>query len=102
MFDPIDPSLPASLSFRFDGKTITCAPGHTVASALLAAQVTSLRNTPVSGAPRAPFCMMGACFDCLVEIDGATRQACMTPVADGLEVRRAHQPPRKNSDEIPS
>jgi sarcosine oxidase subunit alpha len=41
----------------------------------------------VSGAPRAAFCMMGACFDCLVTIDGVgSRQACMVPVRDGMAV----------------
>ena len=43
----------------------------------------------VSGSPRAPYCMMGVCFDCLMEIDGVgNRQACLTPVADGMQVRR--------------
>jgi len=33
--------------------------------------------------------MMGACFDCLVEIDGVpNRQACMTPARDGMRVKR--------------
>jgi predicted molibdopterin-dependent oxidoreductase YjgC len=33
--------------------------------------------------------MMGVCFDCLVEIDGVgNRQACLTPVAEGMRVRR--------------
>lgn len=32
--------------------------------------------------------MMGACFDCLVEIDGVTRQACMTEVAAGMTISR--------------
>ncbi|MDR5664870.1 (2Fe-2S)-binding protein, partial [Burkholderia cenocepacia] len=38
-----------------------------------------------------PFCMMGVCFDCLVEIDGVPNvQGCMTPVADGMQVRAMH------------
>jgi succinate dehydrogenase/fumarate reductase-like Fe-S protein len=44
--------------------------------------------TPVSGAPRGPFCMMGACFDCLIEVGGVTRQACMMQVSDGLVLTR--------------
>jgi hypothetical protein len=28
------------------------------------------RRSPVSGLPRAPLCMMGVCFECLVEVDG--------------------------------
>ena len=33
--------------------------------------------------------MMGACFECLLEIDGEpNRQGCMVPVRDGMTVRR--------------
>jgi predicted molibdopterin-dependent oxidoreductase YjgC len=47
------------------------------------------RATPVSGSPRAPYCMMGVCFDCLMEIDGVpNRQACLVPVAEGMRIRR--------------
>ncbi|MCW8143084.1 (2Fe-2S)-binding protein [Agrobacterium tumefaciens] len=75
--------------FEFDGRRIGAAAGDTVASALLAAGEITFRSTPVSGAPRGPFCMMGVCFECLVEIDDiANRQACMTHVKDGMVVRR--------------
>ena len=60
--------------------------------ALLAAGVTIFRHTPVSGAPRAPYCMMGACFECLVEIDGVVRQACMLEVSEGMRIARPHEP----------
>ncbi len=30
--------------------------------------------------------MMGACYDCLIEIDGVTRQACMLQVTEGMEI----------------
>jgi len=72
----------------FDGQLLELTEGANLAAALLAAGVQVFRQTPVSGAPRAPFCMMGACFDCLVEIDGVTRQACMLEVVDGLEIAR--------------
>jgi len=72
----------------FDGRRYDLPEGGNLAAALLAAGVRSFRNTPVSGAPRAPFCMMGACFDCLVEIDGVVRQACMIEVERGLEIAR--------------
>jgi hypothetical protein len=33
--------------------------------------------------------MMGACFDCLTTVDGRPNvQTCMTPVRDGLRIRR--------------
>ena len=68
---------------------IEAAEGESLAAALLAAGIPSLRETPVSGAPRAPYCMMGVCFDCLVEVDGVpNRQACLTLAAGGMVVRR--------------
>ncbi len=77
------------LSFSFEGAPLTARAGDTVAVALLAAGVGRFRDTPASGAPRSPWCMMGVCFDCLVEIDGlASRQACNTLVAEGMRVRR--------------
>lgn len=79
-----------TLEVAFDGKTYRLAKGANLAAALLAAGVRGFRTTPVSGAPRGPFCMMGACYDCLVEIDGITVQACMTTVTRGLKVARAH------------
>lgn len=71
--------------------TVCRGGGANLAAALLAAGVEVFRHTPVSGAPRAPFCMMGACFDCLVEIEGVVRQACMLEVTEGLEIRRPHE-----------
>ena len=55
---------------------------------LLAAGIDHCRTTPVSGAPRAPYCMMGVCFDCLVTIDGVgSRQGCLVPVREGMRDR---------------
>ncbi|MEX5728157.1 putative molibdopterin-dependent oxidoreductase YjgC [Rhodovulum iodosum] len=76
---------------RFEGAPLDLPEGANLAAALLAAGVRVFRHTPVSGAPRAPFCMMGACFDCLVEIDGVVRQACMVEVTEGLEIFRPHE-----------
>lgn len=77
-----------NVSFTFEGRAVEAREGDTVAAALLAAGVTSFRETPVSGASRAPYCMMGVCFDCLVEIDGVpNRQACMMLVTQGMKVR---------------
>ena len=74
------------------------ADGMNLAAALLGAGKRAFRATPVSGAPRGPFCMMGACFDCLVEIDGVTVQACQEQVRAGLVVGRA--PERSADDRI--
>ena len=74
------------VELRVDGQVLRLPRGMTLAAALLAAGVMPFRQTPVSGAPRGPFCMMGACYDCLVEIGGETRQACMIEVTEGLDI----------------
>ena len=77
----------ARVSLSVDGRPIAAEAGDSVAAALLAAGITACRTTPVSGAPRAPYCMMGVCFECLVTIDGVgSRQACLTRVRDGMRV----------------
>lgn len=74
-----------------DGAVVAARHGDTVAAALLAAGLSCCRTTPVSGAPRGPFCMMGVCFDCLVTIDGrASQQACLVAVAPGMRVDTQH------------
>lgn len=90
MVNRID-DVEGAITFQFEEHLITARPGDTVASALAAAGIRHLRDSAVSGEARGIFCMMGACFDCLVEIDGIqNRQACMTPVREGLTVRRQH------------
>jgi predicted molibdopterin-dependent oxidoreductase YjgC len=69
------------------GESVTASKGESVAAAALAAGIPATRNAPVSGDPRAPYCLMGVCFECLMIIDGKpNRQACMTQVAEGMNV----------------
>src|SRR3954466_7803064 len=76
-----------AVTFKVDGQPISARTGDTVAAAMLAAGLDHCRTTPVSDAPRAPYCLMGVCFDCLVTIDGVgSRQACLIPVRDGMTV----------------
>lgn len=83
------PSLDdAPLTVWFNDAPLSVPGGRSVAAALLAAGVRHFRSTPVSGASRAPYCMMGACFECLVEIDGVpSRQSCLVNVQDGMRIR---------------
>jgi len=80
---------PKTVAIEFEGRTIAASEGTTVAAALLLEGVGPFRSTPVRAAPRAPFCMMGVCFECLVEVDGKpSRQACLTLVREGMVVKR--------------
>ncbi len=77
------------VGITFDGRPILALPGETVAAALSAAGVLALRRT-ASGAPRGLWCGMGACFDCLVTVDGrANQRACLVKVAPGMAVESA-------------
>jgi predicted molibdopterin-dependent oxidoreductase YjgC len=81
------------VTILLDGSPVRAAAGDSVAAALLATGNPVCRQSPASGADRAPFCMIGACFDCLMEIDGVpNRQACLVPVREGMDVRRQARP----------
>ncbi len=71
-----------------EGEAATAREGETVASVMLR-HLGSARLTPVSGTPRAPYCMMGVCFDCLAVIDGESSvQGCLVPVREGMRIER--------------
>ncbi len=72
-----------------DGQKIRAMEGDSVAAAVLAVNFDYTRTTPVTTAKRAPYCMMGVCFECLMEIDGIpNQQACMTVVKENMTVDR--------------
>ena len=88
-FTVISDTAPALVPVTFEGRQLDVPAGTSVAAALLSAGVEQFRTTPVSGASRAPFCMMGVCFDCLAIVDGASStQTCLVPVAEGMCVER--------------
>jgi len=87
MFTPIG-SSEALITIFFENEPIRAVQGESVAACLLRAGVRYFRTTPVSGSRRLPYCMIGYCFDCLVEIDGiGSRQACLCQVQDGMRLR---------------
>jgi D-hydroxyproline dehydrogenase subunit gamma len=79
--------VPEPWSMVFDGQTVRARDGDSVASALLAAGIRVTRETAVSGAPRGPWCMMGACFECVAIVDGQRgTRTCMTQATEGMRV----------------
>jgi predicted molibdopterin-dependent oxidoreductase YjgC len=82
---PIDGEM---VTLKVEDKPVTVPAGDSVAAAVYAAGFNHFRESPVSNTPRAPYCMMGVCFECLVEIDGSpNHQACMTTVRDGMCIK---------------
>lgn len=78
--------MSAPLRLRVDGEQVEVPAGASVAAAV--AQVAPyFRRSPL-GAPRAPLCGMGVCFECRVTVDGEPHVlACLTPARAGMEVR---------------
>jgi predicted molibdopterin-dependent oxidoreductase YjgC len=77
----------AAVEFFFDGKAVRAYAGESVACALFAAGIRTLRRSPRTGSVRGMFCLMGSCQECLVEADGRRALACQEPVRAGLDVR---------------
>lgn len=82
------PDRPTDVTITVDGAPVPAVAGETVASALLAAGRAAFAVSGKTGGTLAPYCLIGACFGCLCEIDGRRQvQACLEPVRDGMVVR---------------
>jgi D-hydroxyproline dehydrogenase subunit gamma len=91
MFRRLPDADVAIIEVTIDGRNTRVRAGDTVAAALISAGVLASRVSDVSGAPRAAYCMMGVCFECLVTVDGAgNRQGCLVPVKSGMRIETQH------------
>lgn len=89
MFRKLHEPGAGAVTIHIDGVPVAAEAGESVAAVLLRQAVLWSRTTPVSQSRRAPYCMMGVCFDCLAQVDGiASLQTCLTPVRDGMRVER--------------
>jgi predicted molibdopterin-dependent oxidoreductase YjgC len=89
MFRLIDNSAAKLVEIEFDGATVAVPAGISLAGVIFYLDAIPARQTFLSDSPRAPFCMMGVCFECLLEIDGIRNQrACQVEVKAGMQVRR--------------
>jgi D-hydroxyproline dehydrogenase subunit gamma len=87
MFRRLPDADAATIEVTVDGRSARVRAGDTVAAALISTGVLASRVADVSGAPRAPYCMMGVCFECLVTVDGVgNRQGCLMPVVPGMRI----------------
>lgn len=76
------------VQFEVDGTVVRSEEGVTLALALLEAGCVPTRHHPISGEARAPYCLMGSCFECLVHVDGETNvQSCQVKVRAGTVVQ---------------
>ncbi|WP_282048285.1 (2Fe-2S)-binding protein [Sulfitobacter mediterraneus] len=92
------PEAELRITMTLDGEPITTQVGDTVAAAVLAHSGDAFRSAG-QDTPRAAYCMMGVCFECLLEIDGrANMQGCMTHARDGMVIRRQNGLRKLNGD----
>jgi hypothetical protein len=76
------------IKVEVDGRTVRVPVGSSAAHAAMLARPHGTRRAPATGEPRAPYCLMGVCFECLLEIDGqASRQGCLVAAREGMIIR---------------
>ncbi len=81
--------MSALVGIVVDGERHQVPEGMPVAVALLRLGVTAFRVS-VGGAPRAPLCGMGTCFECRVTVNGRIHQrSCLIPCSAGMIVETA-------------
>jgi Uncharacterized anaerobic dehydrogenase len=89
MFRKLHEPSERAVTVFIDGVPARAEQGESVAAVLLRETPHWSRTTPVTQSKRAPYCMMGVCFECLAIVDGvASVQTCLTPVRDGMRIQR--------------
>ncbi len=79
-------AAPPRVAVTLDGAPALLPAGESLATALLCEGHVLLRRSPRDGTPRGAFCFMGACQECAILVDGTIRQACLTPVTEGMAI----------------
>jgi hypothetical protein len=93
MFRKLPDGSGPRLTVFVEGQPVAVSEGDSAATAALLAGLSATRASAIGGQPRAPYCMMGVCFECLMVIDGlASQQACLVTVREGMRIAR--QPSR--------
>jgi predicted molibdopterin-dependent oxidoreductase YjgC len=87
MFALLPDVTPQWITVILNGHAVSVPAGFTAAAAMLLHGSGATRSTALSGEGRAPYCMMGVCFECLLEIDGEpNQQGCLVIVSEGMRI----------------
>jgi predicted molibdopterin-dependent oxidoreductase YjgC len=82
-------SIDNPVAIRFEGEALVAQEGDTVAAALLSTGTIAFRPSAEEKSDRGPYCLIGNCFECLVEIDGVpNQQACRVQVYEDMRIER--------------
>src|SRR5699024_9533884 len=75
------------VTFQFDGKKYEGYENDTIASALLANGVRTLRKHENTANPRGIYCNIGHCFECRVTVNNESNiRACLTPIQENMNI----------------
>jgi D-hydroxyproline dehydrogenase subunit gamma len=78
-----------AITVLVEGQPFAARSDESVAAVLLRRYGADYRVSSVGADTRAPYCLMGVCFECLVEVDGVpNRQGCLVPVREGMVIVR--------------
>jgi len=85
-----EPAAPAAstVTFRFEDRTVTAAPGQSIAAALYADGVRIFSRSFKYHRPRGLLCVAGECPNCLMQVDGRPNvRTCVEPAREGQVVQ---------------
>ncbi|MDY3682907.1 (2Fe-2S)-binding protein [Bilophila wadsworthia] len=100
MLKSVFPPQRALVTITFEGEAIQVEEGTTVAAAVLDRAGGETRTTARKHDGRGPYCHMGVCYECLMEIDGVpNQQSCLIPVREGMSVKRQSGAPSFRTEE---
>lgn len=77
-----------------NGTSVEVPEGVSVAAAVLGhSHERHFYEHSLDGSKRSPWCLMGVCFECMLEINGRPNvQSCMVQVAEGMVVNTQKRP----------
>ncbi len=88
----------AQFSVEVDGREYTAYDGESVLGVLWANGVRNLHRTARTGEARGFFCAMGACFECLVTVNGVRNvRACLEAASPCMTIRTQQDPGSSHS-----
>ena len=90
MFKNYSQKIGKTVTIDFEGTRLKVPENISVAAAVLChAGKNHTRLAPISDEKRSPYCFIGVCHECLMEIDGIPdQQSCIIEVKEGMRIKR--------------
>ncbi|MFL4474948.1 (2Fe-2S)-binding protein [Paeniglutamicibacter sp. MACA_103] len=80
-------TTPRRITVTLNNARVTADAGQSVGAILMGEGIKAWRTTRNEGKARGLFCGIGACYDCLVTIDGQPNQrACLVEACDSMNI----------------